>query len=146
MSSSRSSKASRAARINAAIAGIQKHFATLALLMLGNESISPADLIALLLGDVVASNEATAARAQLTAAADSAKQSHRRVDPLLRFLRGLVISRFGDSEASAAILADFGLSPRRSRPTSVDVKAVAKAKMLATRKARGTKGPRQKAK
>jgi hypothetical protein len=146
VSSSKASKASRAARINAVISGIQKHFASLASLMLGNKSISPTDLIALLTTDIVASNKATAARAQLATDVEAAKQSHQTVDPLLRFLRAFVIGQFGDTQASADILGDFGMSPRKPRPTNVDAKAVAKAKMQATRAARSTKGSKQKAK
>jgi len=146
MSSSKASKASRAARLTTVIAGIQKHFLALASLMLGNQAISPAALIALLQADIVASNKATASRLQLTADANAAKQSHQTVDPLLRFLRAFVIGQFGDTEASAAILGDFAISPRKPRSTNVDVKAVAKAKAKATRVARNTLGAKQKAK
>jgi hypothetical protein len=44
------------------------------------------------------------------------------------------------------ILADFGLSPRKApAPLTAEQKAAAVAKRAATRAARGTKGPRQKA-
>jgi hypothetical protein len=44
-----------------------------------------------------------------------------------------------------ATLADFGLAPRKSNAKTVQTKATAVAKNLATRKARGTMGKKQKA-
>ncbi|HEY3819504.1 MAG TPA: hypothetical protein VGL81_20180 [Polyangiaceae bacterium] len=146
MTTSKASKADRAARITTVVAGIQKHFLSLATLMLGNTSFSPAALIALLQGDIAASNKATATRSQLTTDVNAAKQSHQTVDPLLRFLRAFVIGQFGDTEASASILGDFDMSPRKPRPTNVDTKALAKVKNAATRVARNTMGPKAKAK
>jgi hypothetical protein len=43
-------------------------------------------------------------------------------------------------------LADFGLSPRKSTKKTLDTKVTAVAKTKATRTARGTKGPKAKAK
>ena len=146
MTTSKQSKASRAVRITAAVAGIQKHFLSLATLVLGNASFSPAALISLFQGDIAASNKATATRSQLTTDVAAAKQSHQTVDPLLRFLRSFVIGQFGDTEASASILGDFAMSPRKPRSTDVDAKAQAKAQAQATRVARNTMGPKAKAK
>jgi len=146
MTASKDSKASRAARITTVVAGIQKHFLGLAALMLGNSSFTPAALISLLQGDIAASNKATATRSQLTTDVAAAKQSHQTVDPLLRFLRAFVIGQFGDTEASASILGDFDMTPRKPRSTDVDAKAQAKAQAKATRVARSTTGPKAKAK
>jgi hypothetical protein len=144
--SSKTSKVSRAARITAIVAGIQKHFLSQASLQLGNTSFSPAALIALLQADISLSNKATASRAQWTTDVDAAKTSHQTVDPLLRFINALVISQFGDTEASASILGDFGMSPRKVPVKSAEVKAEAVVKLRATRVARGTTGPKAKAK
>jgi hypothetical protein len=146
MTTSKQSKASRAARITTVVAGIQKHFLSLVTMMLGNTSFTPAALITLLQGDIAASNKATATRSQLTTDVDAAKQSHQTVDPLLRFLRAFVIGQFGDTEASASILGDFAMAPRKARSTNVDAKAQAKAQAKATRVARNTMGPKEKAK
>lgn len=142
--SSKTSKISRAARITAVVAGIQKHFLSQASLQLGNTSFSPAALIALLQADINLSNKATASRAQLTTDVEAAKQSHQTVDPLLRFINALVISQFGDTESSASTLADFGMSPRKVPVKSAAVKAEAVVKLRATREARGTTGPKQR--
>ena len=77
----KSSKISRAARITAIVAGIQKHFLSQASLQLGNTSFGPAALIALLQADINLSNKATASRAQLSTDVEAAKQSHQTVDP-----------------------------------------------------------------
>lgn len=143
---SKTSKVSRAARITTVVAGIQKHFSGMATLMLNNTSINTAAFVSQLQADIALSNKATATRAQLTTDVNAANQSHATVDPLLRFLRALVIGQFGDTDASASILADFAMSPRKPPSTNVDAKAQAKAQAAATRVARGTKGPKQKAK
>jgi hypothetical protein len=144
--SSKTSKVSRAARITALVAGIQKHFLSQASLVLGNTSYSPAALIALLQADISLSNKATASRAQWATDLQAANQSHQTVDPLLRFIDALIISQFGDTESSASILADFGKSPRKVPVISAATKAEAAVKMRATRAARGTTGPKAKAK
>ncbi len=144
--SSKTSKSSRASRINAMAAGIQKHFSNLAALQLGNASYTPAALVTLLQSDITLSNKATASRAQLTTDVQAAKASHATVDPLLRFLHAFVVGQFGDGQSSATILADFGLSPRKVPVKSADAKAKAAAQSKATRVARGTLGPKEKSK
>lgn len=47
---------------------------------------------------------------------------------------------------SPQTLAGFGLSPRKSTKKTLDTKVTAVAKTVATRKARGTTGPKAKAK
>jgi hypothetical protein len=143
---SKTSKISRAARITTVVAGIQKHFSGMATLMLNNTSINTAAFVSQLQADIALSNKATATRAQLTTDVNAANQSHATVDPLLRFLRALVIGQFGDTDASASILADFAMAPRKTPSTSTATKAQAAAQAKATRVARGTAGPKQKAK
>ena len=58
---------------------------------------------------------------------------------LLRDLRGFLYGALG---RTAPELADFGLSPPRAATQTPEQKAAAVAKRLATRRARGTMGPK----
>ena len=146
MGTSKQSKVTRQARINAAISGIQKHFLNQTALTLGSVSYPPADLIKSFQADIAASNVATASRSQLATDVKAELDSHQKVDPLLRFLKSFVMGHFGDTQNAASTLADFGYTPHKPRSTNVDVKAAAAGKMRATRVARHTMGPKQKAK
>jgi hypothetical protein len=144
--SSKTSKVSRQARIQKVISGIQKYFLNQTALTLGGVSTPPTDLIKLLQSDIDASNAATATRALLTTDVQAERNSHQKVDPVLRFIKSFVMGQFGDTSDSAHKLEDFGYSPRKPRVTKVQVKAVAADKARATRVVRHTMGPKQKAK
>jgi hypothetical protein len=62
----------------------------------------------------------------------------------LASLRSFVMLKFGSN--AIATLADFGFQPRKRTVPTVDTKAAAAEKSLATRAARHTMGPKQKAK
>ena len=146
MGTSKQSKVTRQAGINKVISGIQKYFLNQTALTLGGVSYPPADLIKSFQADIAASNVATASRSQLTTDVKAERDSHQKVDPLLRFLKSFVMGQFGDTQNAASKLADFGYTPHKPRSTNVEVKAVAADKMRATRAARSTMGSKQKAK
>ncbi|HEY8039212.1 MAG TPA: hypothetical protein VIF15_05430, partial [Polyangiaceae bacterium] len=66
--------------------------------------------------------------------------------PVLRYLKTFVVTQFGDTQDSGPKLEIFGFTPRKARTTTVKTKAAAAEKVVATRKARNTMGPKQKAK
>ena len=125
----------------ALIAGTQKHFPT-GSLTVGNVVFTPAALIALLQSLIDALTKRGAA---VVSARDSLVQLRAvqvQVDPVIQGYRDLLVAMFGQAGQP---LADFGLAPHKARaPLSVEQKAAAKAKADATRKARGTKGPKAK--
>ena len=123
------------------IAGKQ-HFSTASSLMVGNTSVTPAQI------------EASLQRLiDLRAAVDDAKTASKSaiavedtVAPPLRSQMAAYVAyvkaSFGETPN---VLADFGLKPKKARtPQTVEQKAAAVAKRAATRAARHTMGSKQK--
>ncbi|MGH7437228.1 MAG: hypothetical protein ACRENE_16250 [Polyangiaceae bacterium] len=135
------SKATALARVQALIAGTQKHFPS-GSLTIGNTAYTPASIVQTLQGlaDIYGRVDAAHASVKDLVAEQSATES--KAAPFLRdytkFLRGM----FG---TGATLLADFGLPPPKARtPLTVEQLAVRKAKAKATRAARGTTSKKQK--
>jgi hypothetical protein len=138
-------KVTRLARINKVIAGIEKNFSNLPTIVLGGTSYTPAALVALLQLAVADIQQASNSKAAWMADVQTQRNSVAKVGPVLRYIKTFVIAQFGDTQDSAKKLEDFGYTPRKARSKNVAVKAEAAAKGKATRQARGTKGPKQKA-
>jgi len=88
-------------------------------------------------------------RSAVTAARAAAKatvaEENAKMPALIAFMSALVAFIRLNFGADATALADFGLEPPRARtPMTAEEKAVAAARREATRKARGTAGPRAK--
>ena len=139
MSANKRKKADLAVQL---AAGTQKHLANVATLMFASGSFTPQQveaqltLLSTLRADVEAAKatvKAKLAEEQAQSAALNAFQ-----DAFIAFVK----ATFGNSPA---VLADFGLSPKKvATPLTVAQMAAAKAKRDATRKARGTMGSKQK--
>ncbi|HEY4013396.1 MAG TPA: hypothetical protein VGM06_08665 [Polyangiaceae bacterium] len=140
------SKATRQNEIRHIIAGLDKHVAGVASVMLGGVDYDLGTLKALCQSDIDASDASVQARANLSAVVERERISHAKLDPLLRLLRAFVTARFGDTHEASDTLADFAMKPRASSKPSIATKAEAIDKGRATRAARHTMGPRQKAK
>jgi hypothetical protein len=119
-------------------AGTQKHLSTLAQIMVGGSTITPAQAQTQLGAISALRTGVTAARTTLEAkiATETAQL------PALRtFLVAYVAFVRGTFGNSPDVLADFGLPPKKAKtPLTVEQKAAALAKHEATRKARGTTG------
>jgi hypothetical protein len=83
-----------------------------------------------------------AARATLKAAFKELRDERSATSGFVSAFRTIVTGMFH----SPTTLADFGLKPRKSTKRTLETKVTAVAKTEATRKARGTKGPKAKAK
>jgi hypothetical protein len=129
------------ARATSAIAGIQKYYSATATLLLAGTSYTPAGLISLLQAYVSAITALQALHAQLHDAVSEGKAQRQQIHVILLALEGLVASSFGSSSSK---LGDFGFTPKKQGVPSVQTKAQAQVKSQATRKARGTLGPKQK--
>jgi hypothetical protein len=145
MSNKNLNKTTRAELIRKVQAGLSKHFPKGTLVLAGT-SYTPAALQKLLQGDIDASDASTQARAQWLDAVKVAHSTAASIDPVLRAISAQVQSQHGEAANAETVLADFGYTPRRKVIKTVAVKAAAAAKSLATREARHTMGPRQKAK
>jgi hypothetical protein len=138
-------KGTRATRAGQLIAGAKKHFTngTQVLAFAGALANVTVDQAIAELQQLIDNRSATvAARAT---AKDKVAAEQAAMPTLVAFLsafEALIRIMFANDTTS---LADFGLTPRKQRaPQTAQQKAAAAAKAEATRKARGTKGPKAK--
>jgi hypothetical protein len=140
------SKTSRQSRLRKLEQGIDKHFQALSTLMLGAKVFTMPELKALIQSDIDASDASVQSRAKLKADVQVERNTHAKVNPVLRLFKAYVISQFGETNDASQTLADFGLTPRKTTKKTVATKVVALKKTEATRAKRHTMGPKQKAK
>jgi hypothetical protein len=131
-------------RCRLAVAGIDKHFASEPTIPVDGTSMTPADMKKALQSSIAAADSTQAARAAWTGASSKETALHDSTIALLSSLRSFVVLKFGSQ--NQATLADFGFTPRTRKAPTAETKAAAAEKSLATRAARHTMGPRQKAK
>jgi hypothetical protein len=137
------SNISRQAQLQKIMSGITKWFSSVSSITLAGASYTPADLQRQIQKELDQMAAADTARSAYLAAVSLVRVTRGNLNPVLRMLKSYVVSQFGDSQ-SASALGDFGYPPRKVREPKVKVKALAQDKSEATRKARGTLGPKQK--
>jgi hypothetical protein len=138
----RGTRTSRQAADQKMIDGTQQYFALQAALTIAGATYTPAEIIEML-GKRIASNKAVeAANAQRTAAIKADRDARSASAPVLKAFRRILEGMYAGSPDT---LAAFGLAPLKVGTKSVAVKHEAIAKSLATREARHTMGPKQKA-
>ncbi len=138
-------KTTRANLIRQVKAGLSKHFATTPLVLAGT-TYKPAAPQKFLQADVDANDASTAARAAWIAAAKAARAADEETDVVLRAIHAQVLARSGEAQDAETVLVDFGYTPRRKGSRTVEEKTAAVARAKATRQARGTRGPKARAK
>ena len=121
--------------------GFNKHAQTVPSLIIAGTSYKAADIVAVLQARLSTANAAQSTRATWQNAVKADSDERAKTKPFIDGVRQALLVAFAGSIDG---LADFGLTPRKVRVTSPEQKAVAAAKALATRKARGTKGSVQK--
>jgi hypothetical protein len=126
------------------IDGLTQSQQTLPSFMIGNTSVKATDIITTLQGRIKTANTVDSTRATWQAAVKANREERAKSEPLISALRQTLLMMFS---GSIETLAEYGLTPRKQpTPRTPEEKAVAAAKALATRKARNTMGPKQKAK
>jgi hypothetical protein len=123
------------------VEAIQKHLS-------GNVTFSgvkytPSQLAKMFQGGIDIADATDAARKQWAVAVAAEKSNQTSLTGVQSSLRNYVAATYGETSTE---FADFGFTPRKVRTVDVDKKAAARAKRLATRKARNTMGSRQKLK
>jgi hypothetical protein len=136
------SKAAALASLRSIIAGTQKHTPN-GSLTFGNATYAATTLVQMFqsLLDAMAAHDAAQAQARdlLLALRDVLAK----VGPVYRAYRRYLVATYGDATQT---LADYGLTPPKAKaPQTVEQKALAVARLRATRKARSTKSKKQKA-
>jgi len=146
MSQGNPNKVTRQARITKVIAGIQQFFMGMQVIVLGGKSYTPVALVGLLQRVLDAINQSSSAKAGYEAAVQNERNQIAETAPVLRFIEKFVVLQFGDTQDASQKLDVFGYAPRKVPAKKVSTKSEAIAKAKATRAARGTTGPKQKAK
>ena len=141
----RKNKTTRANLIRQVKAGLTKYFASTPLVLAGT-TYKPAALQTFLQADVDANDASTAARANWLNTVKVAKSTDAETTPVLRAIQSQVMAQYSEAPNADTVLADFGYSPRKKATKTVAEKTAAVAQAKATREARGTKGPKAKAK
>lgn len=131
-------------RCRMAMAGIDKYLASETSIPLNGIATAPADVKKALQNTINTADATEAARAVWVASSATEKGLRGTTVSTLSSLRTFVMLKFGSN--ALATLADFGFQPRKQTAPTVETKAAAAEKSLATRAARHTQGPKQKAK
>jgi hypothetical protein len=144
MPSQDKNKPTRKSRLRTLISGVQKQLSGSSLALSG-QTLSADQLVLRIQQDIDLTDAATLARTAWIEKVQLERNSHQELAPLLRALRSLVFSKFGDTNNAASVLGEFGFAPRKVAQRPSATKAGAAVKSRATRSARHTMGKRQKA-
>jgi hypothetical protein len=126
------------------MAGLTSKQQTLSSFMFGNTTHTTADIIATLQERIKTADAVDPPRAAWRTAVKANRDLRATTDPIIAGVRQTLQTMFA---GSIDTLAEFGLKPRKvPAALSPDEKAAAVLKAKATRKARMTMGPKQKAK
>jgi len=125
-------------------AGVTKYFTALPTLLLAGVSTTPAKVNAVFQADIDATTALDAAEAALSQTRAAQKAARTAAIETRSDLKAYILGNYG--EQAVQMLQDFGFEPPKPRGAqTVAAKAQAVAQGKATRAARGTKGPKQKA-
>jgi hypothetical protein len=122
--------------------GLAKHEAALPSMVIGGKLRSSKDIATIVKTRVDASRAAVSNRAAWLASIQTEDETRVQTAALVSGLRKCVLVAFADQ---VDVLADFGLTPRKERVDTPEAKRVATERAKATRAARHTMGPKQKA-
>jgi hypothetical protein len=143
MNSSKLSKVEKQAADQKLIDGFTKHGAAFPAVVVGGASYKTADIVGTLQARIDARNATVSSRATWRAAVAAEVDEQAKTQTFVNGLEQAVQVVFAGSVEG---LADFGLTPRKPRAVSPETMVEAAAKAKATREARHTMGPKQKAK
>ncbi len=132
----------RAAEVSQLIAGAAKHLSPTDPVRIGGLTLTFAEAIAKMQAYVDNRAATVAAQAAVKDALAVEDAAWPGLAAFVQAFEAMLRASFGPQ---AAVLVDFGLTPPKPRRTlTAEEQAVATAKRLATRKARGITGPKQK--
>jgi hypothetical protein len=134
-----SSKTSIIAADQHLVSGLQKHQAAISTFLIDGKPVTVPAAVAVLQGRINASQAVDPARAAFHVAVQADRDERAQTKSFVSQLTHQIVLLY---TYDPVILADYGLVPRKTAVKSPTVKVVAAVKMRATRKARGTKGPK----
>jgi hypothetical protein len=128
-----------------AITGVDAVFPGVATILLGGVSYTPTQLKAVFQDDIDATRGADAAKADLAEKVAAKKEARGKAVGVRKDLKRYLVGAHGAQ--AVALLQKLGIQPPKERPKrSVASKAEAAVAAKATRKARGTLGPKARQK
>jgi hypothetical protein len=136
-------KATLQARCQSAVVGITKYLSSVSTLILDGTSFTVADLTKLLASAATSATVTADAKGQYQAAVKAEGITRSQILTALEALQRYVVSQYG--KTNVAVLNAFGFSTTPAKKPSSQTNAVKVQKIRATRTARHTMGPRQKA-
>jgi hypothetical protein len=125
----------------ALIAGVQKFLASYPSLSVDGQTMTPTAIVQFLQDRINASQAAQAAEAARTAALKDESDVRAKTTAPRQSLRQMVQGMYSGSPDDLAV---FGLKPKKASSETATTRAAAAVKAKATRKARGTLGPKAK--
>jgi hypothetical protein len=139
-------KVSRQAQLLQILKGIASRFPGVSNLTFGGKTVVLTDFEKLIQTELDGIASAAKAKDAYAGEVQKERTTRAQLNPTLRLFKNYVIGLFGDTQDSVEALGDFGFSPRKARKPTVATKNEAQVQAAATRKARGTVGPKAKAK
>ncbi|MDP9002657.1 MAG: hypothetical protein M3O46_21415 [Myxococcota bacterium] len=140
--SSQPNRPTTQARCSKAIAGADKHFASVTTVSLRGIAWKPADIDAALHAAIDAGNTADTAKATWQQAVKAGTAARTRALALLSALKAYLVATKGSDAVD--LLADFGFAPPKPKKVTVKTKAAAVQKTAVTRVLRHTMGKKQR--
>jgi hypothetical protein len=142
MSTSKVTKVTMAQRVRDLVAGTLKNSPN-GSLTFGGQTFTAQSLIQVLQDLENAISKVDTAKASWNDALKSLADEKAKADPIVGAYRSWLLATYGNAPA---ILAEYGMTPRKApTPLTAEQMALAVAKRAATRAARHTAGPKQKA-
>jgi hypothetical protein len=135
------SRNSEIAADQALLAGVQKFLMSYPSLSVDGQTMTPANIVQFLQNRIQASQAAQTAEAARTAALKTETDVRAETAAQQQSLRQIVLGMYSGSPDNLAV---FGLKPHKASSETATTRAAAAVKAKATRKARGTLGPKQK--
>jgi hypothetical protein len=141
MSTTSHSRSARIAADQALLAGVQKFLMSYPSLSVDGQTMTPANIVQFLENRINAAQAAQTAEAARTAALKSESDVRAQTAAEQLSLRQIAQGMFSGTPDNLAV---FGLKPRKASSETATTRAAAAVKAKATRKARGTLGPKAK--
>ena len=123
------------------VTGINKRLTNVQSLAIAGASYTPAQLITLFQSQIDNADAVALAKAKYQDALKAYRDQAKQLVGIVSGFRGQIRNIFGDASEP---LSDFGMTPRKAKKPNLETKTAAVAKTKATRKARGTMGPKRR--
>jgi hypothetical protein len=137
-------KTTRRDRLRVLRNGIQLHLLSCGSITIAGTAHTVDGILAAIDDDIAKCDAAEKGHAAWLQQVEEERASHRALDPVLSGVRQYVRLHIGDTDAQQAVLADFGLTPRRKPAVSPKTQVAAAEKARATRALLHTMGSNQK--